>query len=134
VDIILLYRHDNLKTFHCLSPTLLSASLRRHTVHVSCTIRKLLVMSSGFKRRADPLVVTCLEAQQLKNVSTYFLLPHPFQIIIPSHPISRHLQSEAPKQSFRKIRRQMKLSGQPQAPAALIPVKETPFLIGRENG
>jgi hypothetical protein len=91
-------------------------------------------MSPGIKRRADPLAVSRLEAQQLKTVSTYFHLPHPVQFIIPSHPICRHLQSEALTQSFRQIRRQMKLSGQPQNPAALLPVKDTPFSIGRDTG
>ena len=64
----------------------------------------------------------------------HHLLPHPFQLIIPSHPISRLLQSETLTQSFHKLRRQIKLSGQTQALTALLPVKETPFPIERETG
>lgn len=64
----------------------------------------------------------------------HHLLPRPFQLIIPSHPISRHLQSETLTQSSHKLRRQIKLSGQTQAPTALLPVKETPFPIERATG
>jgi hypothetical protein len=132
VDVILLYRRENLNTVHCLSLTLLSACSEE--THSACLMNSKTAVGYvvWLQTERGPLTVSRLETQELQNVSTYFLLPHHFQIIIPSRPISRHTLRH--RQSFRKIRRQRKLSGQPQAPASLLPVKETPFPIGRETG
>lgn len=124
VDVILFYHHDNLNTEHCFSLTLrcacsqetLSACLRNYMTTVGC------IVWIQTESRPTPYFGSRGKAVVKRQ---HHLLPHPFQLIIPSHPISRLLQSETLTQSFHKLRRQIKLSGQTQALTALLPVKET---------